>query len=230
MRSSPLILAFVTALAGCGGRPDPAPRTPAGDAAAALAKAPAALSGPSFADWMDRLDELLPHGVATRLADRENATARPVNYNRGLQLRYEWDTGRTIAYAGSQVPAFDRITVGVPRSGITPAFFRSRFQAIDAETVARIQAETVRQAEARGLDASAVAVARDLGAGLAQVSPIEDVPGLGDDAVWELRKNGQALHILLNGSAITLEVDLGEDPDRNKAVATALARSMIERL
>src|SRR5690606_36212847 len=142
-------------------------------------------------------------------AGRDNATTRPVRYNRGLQLRYEWDAGRTIAYAGSQVPAYDRINLGVPRSGVTPAFFRSRFQPIDSATVARIQAETARQAEARGLDPSATAIASDLGASFAQTSPIEDVAGIGDDAVWELRKNSQALHVLLNGSAITLEVDMG---------------------
>lgn len=232
MRMRPTALIAFLLLAGCGN--DSSTRNDHARAAAAAPRAgdeqPASQAGPSFATWRERLDELLPLELAADIAGRRAEDATPVRYHSGLTLRYEWPGGRTRPYAGMDVPTHDRIALGVPRSGVTRDFFRSRFQPVDAARQARLQAEVERQAQERGLDAASTAIAHDLSASLSEHAPIEDVPGLGDDAVWETGKNGQVLHVLFNRSVITVDVDLSDDPAMNKAVAVSLASTIIGRL
>lgn len=234
MRSFPPQLALAAALlslAGCSGggnapRHDSANAMPATTQVAPLANA----LEPSFADWAERLDELLPIELAARLAGRPAGNARPSHYRPGLTLRYEWPGTRTQTYAGMEVPVHDRISLGVPRSGISRSFFRSRFQPLDAEQQARLQAEIERQAQQRGLDAASSRTAGDLADSISDRAPFEDITGLGDDAVWEVRKNGQTLHVLFRGSVMTIDVDLDDDPSVNKAVAVSLASELLARL
>lgn len=235
MRSYPPLLILAVALvslAGCGNNES----NPVNDDthATLTPAAPSTLTTvtdePSFADWAERLDELLPIELAARLAGRPAENARPSHYRPGLTLRYEWPGTRTQTYAGMEVPVHDRISLGVPRSGISRSFFRSRFQPLDAEQQARLQAEIERQAQQRGLDAASSRTAGELAAGVSDRAPIEDITGLGDDAVWEVRKNGQTLHVLFRGSVMTIEVNLDDDPSVNKAVAVSLASELLARL
>lgn len=231
MRAYPSALIALLLVAGCGKESVPHnDTTRAATTARAGESTPPNPTGPSFAAWRERLDELLPLDLAASAAGRRAEDTRPVRYHPGLTLRYEWSGGRTRAYAGMDVPTHDRIVLGVPRSGVTRAFFRSRFQPLDAAQQARLHEEVQRQARKRGLDAASTAVAQDLSAGFSERAAIEDIPGLGDDAVWELGQHGQTLHVLLNGSVITLDVDLSDDAAMNKAIAVSLANTIMARL
>jgi len=233
MRSSiPCVLFFVALLGGC--RRDtsesPAP-TPAigGDAAKRSIVASPSPAGTSFADWTDRLDELLPLTVAATAVQLPPAQAE-TTYRAGLTLEYRWPSDRIADYAGLSIPVRNRLKLGVPRAGVTRAFFRSRFAPIDDTRREAIERGVERQATDRGLDEAGTDIAKALTGALSKRFPTEDIEGIADDAVWELGDHGQTLHLLHNGSSVTLDVDISADPAINKAVAIELAKGLIARL
>ncbi len=233
MRRLILPALLTTLLIGCG--PASAPPDSAGLTAPAAADAPAAAAadtgqGPSFGPWAKRLDELLTRELAAEVAGLP-ADAAEKDYIDGLpQVAYAWPSERKQEYAGMQLSRKNRVSIAHVQTGVTPEFFRSRFAAPSQAERARVDEEVDRQAAERGLDAAQTGAVRDLASELAKVSPSQELPGIGDVAVWETGEHEQVLYVLLNGSSIRMTVDISDDPDTNREAAVALARRLIERL
>lgn len=210
-----------------GGCSDPPPGQVVAISASATRQA--VPQGPSFADWNGRLDQLLTPALAAQIAQRpiEQAEVRTL----GDALRYRWPSTRTGEYAGVKIPKKDVIGLSGLRRDVTPESFHDRFFAEVTDEQRRALDEQVRvQAAKRGLDAGQTAMTQGLAASLLEKDPAEAVPGLGDAAAWVIGKHGQNLYLLHNGSLITIEVDLGDDAERNRTAAVELARQLLARL
>lgn len=211
-------------LAACGSDTSPA-GVP--DAASADREVAAIAAGP-LAAWDDRLDQLLPVDVVAAIVSLppEQAQTRHIA---GGHLRYQWPSERTREYSGMQLPVENVVEIGRPRHGITPGFFRSRFEPVNEAQQQLIDRAIEREIAKRGLDASAGETARGLAGALSERSPVVDVAGVGDDAVWEQARK-PVLHVRTGSSAFTVTVDVDDNDDIDKAAAIALAQTLIERL
>lgn len=189
----------------------------------------AAGSGPSFADWGERLDELLTLELAAEATGRAAAEADTRYQPGGHTLVYRWKTDRQQEVMGLTVPAHDIATIGYLRTGVDEPFFRSRFAATTDEQKQQLEKEADRQVAERGMDAGSAQVAKELLGELSKVNPNEEIPGIGDVAIWEMGEREQVLHVLVNGSALQVRVDVG-DPAANREASIALARRLVERL
>ncbi len=229
-RLTPLAV-LAALLTGCG----PAPVPP--DAASEIRRAgargladTATEPGPSFGPWKNRLDELLTRELAAEIAGLPAAAAEK-DYIDGLpQIAYSWPSERKQEYAGMQLARKNRVSIAHIQTGVTPEFFRSRFVAVSEAGMEQVDEEADRQAAERALKGAQAGAMRDLAAGLARVSPSQELPGIGDVAVWETGEHDQVLYVLLNGSSIRMTVDISDNPDTNRDAAVALARRVIERL
>ena len=232
MRHLILLAALSAPLMGCSPPSSPGAAgdaSPAGsDGAAAAAESPE--QGPSFDPWRSRLDQLLTLELAAKVAGLP-ANEAEKDFIDGLpQIAYTWPSERRQEYAGMQLAKKNRVAMAHLQSGVTPEFFRSRFAAPSDAERARVDEEAVRQAAERGMDAPAAGAVRDLASALGTVSPSQELPGLGDVAVWETGEHEQVLYLLLNGSSVRMTVDISDNPDTNRDAAVALARELIERL
>lgn len=233
MRNPTLPAVLAALLIGCG--PAPVPTDSAGvagpAAADASAAAPAATGqGPSFGPFRKRLDELLTRELAAEIAGLP-ADAAEKDYIDGLpQIDYAWPSERTEEYAGMQLAKKNRVSIAHVQTDVTPQLFRSQFVAPSEAELARANEALARQASERGLDAAQAGAAGGLVSELAKVRPSQELPGIGDAAVWETGEHEQVLYVLLNGSSIRMTVDISDDPDTNREAAVALARRLIDRL
>lgn len=233
MRRLILPALLTTLLIGCG--PASAPPDSAGLTAPAAADAPAAAAadkqqGPSFGPFRKRLDELLTRELAAEIAGLP-ADAAEKDYIDGLpQIDYAWPSERTEEYAGMQLAKKNRVSIAHVQTGVTPELFRSQFVAPTEADLARANEALDAEASKRGLDAAQAGAAGGLVSELAKVRPSQELPGIGDVAVWETGEHEQVLYVLLNGSSIRMTVDISDDPDTNREAAVALARRLIERL
>ncbi len=186
-------------------------------------------ANPSFADWRERLDELLPLAVAAQAVNLPVVDAE-TKYQPGLTLEYRWPSDRVADYAGLSIPVRNRVKLGVPNAGVTASYFRSRFAPVTDDQRAALERKVEQRATKQGLDQTGTDVAKALIGTLSKRYPTEDVDSIADDAVWELHEHGQTLHLLHNRSSVTLQVDISADPAINKAAAIDLARTLIARL
>ena len=183
--------------------------------------------GPGFADWNGRLDQLLTQDMAAEVAGRPAAEAKKRN-TVASSLSYSWKSDRTQHVQGMTVPRHDQVALTTLMSGVTREFFLSRFQTLTEEQKAH-----ARQAldEHFGQDS---AQNQDTAGGLMDVMsqrhPVEEVPGVGEAAMWEVRPDGQTLSIYHNTNTVDLVVNISDDPEVNKAASIALARQLIDRL
>ena len=238
MRHLTLTACLAALLVGCDAATPPSGADVAADPATSLAAAAEAApgqaaaqpEGPSFAPWKDRLDELLTLELAAEVAGLP-ASAAEKDYIDGLpQIAYAWPSERKQEYAGMQLAKKNRVSIGHIQTGVTPALFRSRFVAATAADEARLDQEVDRQVAEGRMDAKKAGQVRDLASALGEVSPSEEVPGLGDVAVWETGEHEQVLYLLVNGSSLRITVDLSDDPNANRDASIALARRLIDRL
>ena len=238
MRHLTLTACLAALLVGCDASTPPSGADVAADPAAALASAAQAVpgeaaaeaDGPSFGPWRERLDELLTLELAAEVAGLP-ANAAEKDYIDGLpQIAYAWPSERTQEYAGMQLAKKNRVSIANIQTGITPAFFRSRFVAASPADSARLDEEVERQVAQGRMDTKKAGQVRDLASALGEVSPSEELPGLGDVAVWETGEHEQALYLLVNGSSLRITVDISDDPIANRDASVALARRLIERL
>lgn len=225
MRMKLIIPSFLSlVLAACGGD---TPSSNAGDDTAA-ASGSAVPDAARLATWDDRLDQLMPVDVVASIVGLPAEQAR-TRYTAGRDLSYVWPSARTMEYAGVQLPVKNVVEIDRPRHGITPAFFRSRFEPVDAAQQRLIDQAVDREIAKRGLDASAGEVARGLVGSLSERAPVIDVPGVGDDAVWQQAKT-PVLHVRIGSSALAITVDVDDNDDIDKATAIAVAQALIGRL
>jgi hypothetical protein len=221
-----ILAAFLSA---CG---EASPPPPAGSARPIAMPPPASANvsatGPSLADWRNRLDQLLPAADIAELAGMP-PDAMP-DVGRPDHLRYTWDAGRTFEYAGTRVKKRSLISIGPIRTGSTvEAFAALHFNPPDERHRARLKEEVTRQAERRNLDEQSTAVAHRLADGFASRKPAERIEGLGDAAAWATDGGDPTLYVLVGGSTVTLVVNVADDPAANRITAEALARRAIER-
>jgi hypothetical protein len=186
-----------------------------------------AATGP-LAAWDDRLDQLLPIEVVAAIVGLPPEQAQ-TRHGAGGNLRYEWPSARQREYAGMQLPVKNVVEIGRPRHGITPAFFRSRFEPLDSAQQQLINQAVDREIAKRGLDANAGETARSLIGTFSERAPVVDVPGIGDDAVWEQART-PVLHVRIGSSALAITVDVDDSDDIDQAAAIALSQALIERL
>lgn len=183
--------------------------------------------GPGFSDWNGRLDQLLTQDMAAAATGRPAGEAKK-RHNVASSLSYSWKSDRRVPYQGTTVPRNDQVALTTLLSGVKRDFFLSRFQ-----TLTESQKAQARQAMDEQLgDGSAAArgTAEGLLDTMSKRHPSEQIEGLGDAAVWEVRPDGQTLSLFVNGHSADLVVDISNDPEVNKAASIALARELIDRL
>lgn len=155
------------------------------------------------------------------------------------EISYSWPGGRTrsMDVAGSEMtfPRPDTIRLG----GITSYTESDYYDRDENDPVKRFQrghhnmtAEERENAKAainenmKDQDETTRTIANKLlGAATARVTfePVEDT---GDAAAWNIRT--KELDVLTGGTEFTVQVDIGADKEKNKAVAKKLARSILD--
>lgn len=232
----PLTLAMVLALAACG-RQEQAEPSARAELEARLAEArelgasaaEGRVSGPSFADWDGRLQELVTLEMAAEAAGRPAAEAETKAPPGAPTITYRWPSDRTREVMGHRLPAWDEVLVGYLTTRVTPEAFQARFAPVPEEARRRAVEESDRRAREKGLDEQQRAMARQMVDALSERAPSQPVPGLGDAAVWQQNSPGM-LHVLANGTTLQVRVTVSDDDDRNREASVALARRMLEQL
>jgi len=232
----PLLMAMTLALVACGGESDPASTAQkeldaALENAAALGASAASgkVSGPSFADWDGRLQELVTLEMAAEAAGLSAADAETKAPPGAPTIIYRWPSERTREVMGRRMPAWDEVLVGYLTTVVTPEAFQARFAPVPEEARRRAVEESDRRAREKGLDEQQRAMARNMVAALSERAPSQPVPGVGDAAVWQQNSPGM-LHVLANGTTLQVRVTISDDDATNREASIALARRMLDRL
>lgn len=189
----------------------------------------AATKARSFEEWHGRPDQLLTLELAARIAGQPAEAAE--KRTPPDAVRYRWPSPRSSEYAGMRIPKKNLVGLSGPYRGVTAAGFRARFLAetTDAQR-ARLDEQVAVETGKRGLDEGRAALARGLAAELLQKAPAEFVDQLGDAAAWSAGTHGNQLHLLVNGSLITIETDISDDVEHNKTAAIAIAEALLAQL
>lgn len=191
--------------------------------------------------WEGKLDQLFTLEMAAQATGYAAAEATK-DYNQVLKnpqthsIQYKWDKGRIevsdkvknrITGKPMEIPADDYVEVSWVR-GTTLKDFKHNYHTPTAEEMAyadkAVSAKTAEMQSQGKINAEQAAMANDLAADLAKGLSYDEVPGVGDYAVWNNKDKN--LKVFYQGLEFQVYANLG-DGDRNKNTCVDIAKKII---
>lgn len=196
--------------------------------------------GKSIDKYSGKLDELLTLEIASKAIGYESAEAKK-DYNKVLKnpathsLAYRWEKGRQksiknpITGGSMDIPTDDFVELSWVRS-TTLKEFKHNYHTPTAEELAnadKAMDAKMKEMEAEGKisseqGSSAKGLATALGEGLSY----DEVPGVGDYAVWN--NKDKKLKVFYKGMEFQITVEAGNDESVNRQKSVEVAKKIIQ--